>query len=499
MTHPETPAAILAIDQGTTSSRAIVFSPSGEVLFQAQQDFTQHFPQTGWVEHDPTEIWQVTLKVCQDAIAQASQAGIVIKALGITNQRETTVVWNKSTGEPIYPAIVWQDKRTAEWCAQHGQHNKTVTHKTGLRIDPYFSATKIHWILNNVDGAKTQAEAGELAFGTIDSFLIWHLTAGKVHATDTTNASRTLLFNIRDMAWDNALLALFDVPETMLPKVKESADDYGVTAAGLLPYPIPICGVAGDQQAALIGQCCFEKGMMKSTYGTGCFALANTGTDIVYSQNQLLTTVGYTINGETHYALEGSIFIAGAAIQWCRDGIGILNDAKESEGFARTLDDEHGVVMVPAFAGLGAPYWDSEAKGSVFGLTRGTTQAHLIRAALESVCYQTHDLMAAMAADGIPVEQLAVDGGMVANQWFCQFLANLLGLPVTRPFVKETTALGASYLAGLYAGLISDTTSLKQQNPVQTQYDPKCEASVRQSQIERWQRAVAATRLFSQQ
>lgn len=490
--------ALLAIDQGTTSSRAIVFSEDAQIVANSQLEFGQIYPDDGWVEHDPEEIWSTTVKVCSEAIASAQAAGYAVQSIGITNQRETTVVWDRQTGKPVYNAIVWQDRRTANICAKLESHNVDLSSRSGLRLDPYFSATKIAWILNNVEGARERANAGDLAFGTIDTFLIWRLTAGAVHATDTTNASRTSLMNLHTLAWDDELLDLFNVPNSVLPEIKQSADDYGLTAEGILDQRYLIGGVAGDQQAALIGQCCFTPGTLKSTYGTGCFALVNTGEKPLPSSNQLLTTVGYSINGKTSYALEGSIFIAGAAVQWLRDGIKVIENAKQTKTLAETVEDSHGVVLVPAFAGLGAPHWDPHARGSVFGLTRGTTEAHLARAALESVCYQTHDLLTAMQHDGIAVGAIRVDGGMVANNWVCQYLSNILDIDVVRPQVMETTALGAAYLAGLQCGLYQDLAQLAAQNPIDRTFKASMVSKQRSRSIARWQAAVDATRLFAQ-
>ncbi|WJG08738.1 glycerol kinase GlpK [Aliiglaciecola sp. LCG003] len=486
---------ILAIDQGTTSSRAIVFNAASEIVCSAQQEFIQHYPNDGWVEHDPEEIWQSTLAVCKKALQQANEKGAQVLGIGVTNQRETTLVWERKTGKTIYNAIVWQDRRTAAACktlidAGQLQH---VRDKTGLLLDPYFSASKIAWILEHVEGARQKAKAGELAFGTIDSFIIWRLTGGKVHATDITNASRTNLFNIHQQHWDEELLTLFDVPESMLPTVKECADDYGMTESTLFGEALPICGVAGDQQAAAIGQCCFTKGSIKSTYGTGCFVLVNTGEEAFESEHKLLTTVAYKINGTTHYALEGSIFIAGAAIQWLRDGIKVIDNAFQTEPLATSLDYEHGVYLVPAFAGLGAPYWDPDARGAIYGLTRGTTNAHLSRAALESVAFQTSDLLNAMAEDGVTPKVLRVDGGMVANNWVCQFIADVLNIEVQRPSIMETTALGAAYLAGLHLGIYPSLESLKDSNKIDAEFKPQMQDSVRQKLLSGWKSAVQST------
>lgn len=491
--------AILAIDQGTTSTRAIVFDLESNVISSAQQEFTQFFPQQGWVEHDPEEIWESTVNVCKSAIQQADELGFQVESIGITNQRETTLVWDRRTSKAIYPAIVWQDRRTADTCETLAQHSEMINQCSGLRLDPYFSATKVAWILDNVEGARASAENGELAFGTIDSFLIWRLSGGKVHATDTTNASRTNLFNINTLTWDDELLDLFQVPRCLLPEVKECADDYGKTAASVFEQVYPISGVAGDQQAALIGQCCFASGSVKSTYGTGCFALVNTGDKPLFSSQQLLTTVGYTINGKTAYALEGSIFIAGAAVQWLRDGIKLIKHARDTQTLADNADEQHGVVLVPAFAGLGAPYWDPHARGSLFGLTRATTDAEIARATLESVCFQTHDLLSAMQQDGITISSIRVDGGMVANDWVCQYLANVLAVEVIRPSVMETTALGAAYLAGIQHGLYQGLAELSAQNPVQATFETNMAAENRDIALKRWRAAVAATQLFTQQ
>ncbi|GAC11066.1 glycerol kinase GlpK [Paraglaciecola chathamensis] len=490
---------ILAIDQGTTSTRAIIFAPDSSIIAVAQQEFAQHYPNDGWVEHDPEDIWSSTVVVCRQAISEAIAKGARIAAIGVTNQRETTVVWDRNTGQAIYNAIVWQDRRTAQTCRDMQDKGlfDVVNSRTGLLLDPYFSASKVAWILDNVDGAREKAEAGDLAFGTIDSFLIWRLTDGQMHATDVTNASRTNLFNIHDMAWDPKLLEVFNVPKSVLPEVKECADDFGHTTEDLFGFSLPILGVAGDQQAASIGQCCFNEGAIKSTYGTGCFVMLNTGTKAFNSKNKLLTTVAYTIKGETHYALEGSIFIAGAAIQWLRDGIGVIRSASETEDLAKSLDDEHGVYMVPAFAGLGAPHWAPDARGAVFGLTRGTTNAHFVRAALESVCYQTSDLLHAMAEDGVSLDKIRVDGGMVGNNWLCQFLAGILDVTVERPKIMETTALGAAYLAGLKAGIYQSCEQLASMNEVESSFEASMASSQRRKLISGWENAVQSTLGYS--
>jgi glycerol kinase len=486
---------ILAIDQGTTSSRAIVFGPDSTIITIAQQEFEQHYPKDGWVEHDPEDIWSSTLAVCRQAVTEAIDKGAKIAAIGVTNQRETTLVWDRKTGKAIYKAIVWQDRRTAEQCKklQDEGNIEAVQARTGLLLDPYFSASKVAWILDNVAGARSKADAGELAFGTVDSFLIWRLTGGKVHATDVTNASRTNLFNIHTLAWDQKLLDIFKVPESLLPEVKECTDDYGQTEAELFGVSIPILGVAGDQQAASIGQCCFTEGSIKSTYGTGCFVMLNTGVNAFTSKNKLLTTVAYTIQGTTHYALEGSIFIAGAAVQWLRDGLEIIKSARETEDMANKIPDDHGVYMVPAFAGLGAPYWDPHARGAIYGISRGTTKAHFARAALESVCYQTSDLLSAMAEDGVSLEMLRVDGGMVGNSWVCQFLANILNVTVERPKIMETTALGAAYLAGLQAGIYQSVNQLTSMNSVEQRFLPQMDEALRQKLLLGWHSAIQST------
>lgn len=486
---------ILAIDQGTTSSRAIVFAPDSSIVALAQQETTLHYPHDGWVEQDPEDIWSSILAVCRAAIANAIAKGAHVCSIGITNQRETAVVWDRSTGRALYNAISWQDRRTAATCRtlQDKGNFTQVNSRTGLLLDPYFSATKVAWILDNVAGARDKALAGQLAFGTIDSFLIWRLTEGQVHATDVTNASRTNLFNIHTLAWDDKLLDIFNVPKSLLPEVKECSADYGRSSEQILGYALPILGVAGDQQAASIGQCCFQPGDIKSTYGTGCFVMLNTGAQAFASKNNLLTTVAYTIKGNTHYALEGSIFIAGAAIQWLRDGLGIIQSAAETEAIARSVEDCHGIYMVPAFAGLGAPHWAPDSRGAIFGLTRGTTHAHFVRAALESVCYQTADLMHAMAEDGVAVHKIRVDGGMVGNNWLCQFLANILDVTVERPKIMETTALGAAYLAGLQGGIFSSIEELATLNQVDVKFTTKMNQTERDQRLNGWQRAVQST------
>jgi glycerol kinase len=490
---------ILAIDQGTTSSRAIVFDRRLKIRGMAQKEFAQYFPSAGWVEHDPEEIWRSVVATCRAAIRKAGIAPTAIAAIGITNQRETVVVWDRKTGKPIHPAIVWQDRRTAAACAvlRDAGHEAGISAKTGLLLDPYFSATKINWLLNHVKGARLRGEAGDLCFGTIDTFLIWRLTGGRVHATDATNASRTLLFDIHTGQWDADLLALFNVPRAMLPEVRDCAADYGVTDKRLLGAAIPIAGVAGDQQAASVGQACFAPGMLKSTYGTGCFALLNTGDKAVPSQNRLLTTIAYQLGGKRTYALEGSIFVAGAAVQWLRDGLKIIRRAAHTSDLARRSDPSQHVYLVPAFVGLGAPHWDADARGAIFGITRGTTSAELARAALESVCYQTRDLLEAMHRDWAersserPV--VRVDGGMVASNWTMQFLADILDAPVDRPKVLETTALGAAYLAGLRAGLYPPPAEFARSWKLGRRFAPHMKAAERVVKLGGWQDAVART------
>ena len=489
---------LLAIDQGTTSSRAILFDRSGHIVDSEQAEFAQIYPHSGWVEHDPESIWATTLRVCREVLARADQ----VAAIGIANQRETTVVWERATGRPIANAIVWQDRRTADVCEslRAQGHEDDIRAKTGLLLDPYFSATKIAWLLDSVEGARARAEAGELAAGTIDSFLIWRLTGGKVHATDATNASRTSLFNIHSQNWDESLLALFRVPLALLPQVLDCAADYGTTDVSVLGQAIGIRGVAGDQQAASIGQACFEPGMIKSTYGTGCFALINTGNQAPLSRNRLLTTIAYRLEGQATYALEGSIFVAGAAVQWLRDGLGIVESAPQTEAMASKLDSNGGVYLVPAFTGLAAPWWDPHARGAIFGIARDTGPAHLARAALESVCYQSADLLTAMAGDGTAPESLRVDGGMVGNDWLLQFLADVLDIPVERPVITETTALGAAYLAGLQAGVYQSFSEISAAWQCDARFEPRMAAVKRADLLASWHGAVdrvRGTRLFS--
>ena len=484
---------ILSIDQGTTSSRAMLFDDAGEARFTAQREFTQHFPADGWVEHDVEEIWSTTLEVVREALAHAAAEGNGVAAIGITNQRETTLVWDRESGKPVGRAIVWQDRRTAERCAalRDAGHEPTVSSKTGLLLDPYFSGTKLAWILENVEAAAALAARDALAFGTVDSFLIWRLTGGEVHATDATNASRTMLFNIYEQQWDKDLLELLAIPHSCLPEVKDSAADYGTTDAAVVGAAIPIAGVAGDQQSALIGQACFRPGMIKSTYGTGCFVVLNTGATPVASQNKLLTTVGYRLQGETSYALEGSIFVAGAGVQWLRDKLGLIESAAQSEALASGLSSNAGVYMIPAFTGLGAPYWDPHARGAIVGMTRDTGVAEIVRATLESVAYQTSDLLHAMQNDGAQLSGLRVDGGMTRNDWLCQFLANVLDVRVERPTQTETTALGAAYLAGLQCGMFDSVAALETKWRCDKTFDPSMETSQRDELLSGWTRAVA--------
>ena len=494
--------AVLAIDQGTTSSRAIVFDAALKSQGIGQQEFPQHFPASGWVEHDAEDIWTTTLAVARTAIARAKLIPQNIAAIGIANQRETCLLWDRRDGKPIHRAIVWQDRRTADFCQQLKADGleAIISEKTGLLLDPYFSGTKVAWLLDTVPGARALAAAGHLAFGTVDSFLLWRLTGGKVHATDATNASRTLLYNIGRGAWDDDLLRVFNVPRSVLPEVRDCAAAFGVTDAGLLGAAIPIRGIAGDQQAALIGQACFAPGMMKSTYGTGCFALLNTGSTPVRSNNRLLTTVAYQLNGQRHYALEGAIFIAGAAVQWLRDGLGIIKAAAETATLAAKADPNQDVVLVPAFVGLGAPHWQADARGAIFGLSRNTGPAELARAALESVALQTEDLLAAMRRDWRQPAQtvLRVDGGMVASDWTMQALADILDAPVDRPVVLETTALGAAWLAGHGAGVWPDQAGFSALWRRDRRFEPSMAPATRLRKLSTWRRAVAATLMHAQ-
>jgi len=481
-------ALLLAIDQGTTSSRAIVFSQEGEGLTTHAQEFPQIYPKPGWVEHDAEDIWATTLAVCQKALADGYQEKIA--AIGITNQRETVVVWDKTTGEPIANAIVWQDRRTAGRCQdlKAAGHEPMIQKKTGLLLDPYFSATKIAWLLDTVEGARDRAEDGGLLAGTIDCFLLWRLTGQ--HATDATNASRTMLYNIRDGRWDEELLNLFNIPAAILPEVKDCVADFGETKAELFGRPIPVKAMIGDQQSATVGQACFEPAMMKSTYGTGCFALLTTGDEIVESQNRLLTTVALSLGGKRSYALEGSIFVAGALIQWLRDGLGIIQDASETQALAESVEDSAGVYIVPAFTGLGAPYWDAEARGAIVGLTRGAGRAELVRAALEAQAYQTSDLIDAMKADGAVPKRLRVDGGMVKNDWVCNDLANVLNVEIDRPVQTETTALGAAMLAALGAGLFQSLDDISRTWKLDQSFSPSISSEDRTARLTGWKKAI---------
>ncbi|WP_119460962.1 glycerol kinase GlpK [Rhodospirillaceae bacterium SYSU D60014] len=492
------PRMVLAIDQGTTSTRAILFDDSGMAEAAVQQELPQIYPADGWVEHDPEEIWRATLAVCRGVLDKARLAPTDVAAIGITNQRETTVLWDRATGRPLHNAIVWQDRRGAALCRQLAAdgHEPLVQARTGLLVDPYFSATKIAWILDNVAGARDAAERGDVAFGTMDSFLLWRLTGGKVHATDATNAARTMLYEIHKQDWDQELLKILNIPPQILPRVLDNAADFGTTEKDLLGGPLLVAGMAGDQQAAVVGQACFAPGMIKSTYGTGCFVLLNTGERAVPSQNRLVTTLAYRLDGRPTYAVEGSIFVAGAAIQWLRDGLKLIAAAGESQALAASLAGNSGVYLVPAFTGLGAPYWDPEARGAIFGLTRDVGIAEIVRSALEAVCYQTRDLMEAMASDGAaqgtePPTTLRVDGGMVANDWVMQFLADILDLPVERPVVTETTALGAAYLAGLKAGMFQSTDDIAQRWQIDRVFQPRMSADQRESLYAGWKEAVA--------
>ncbi|KXO09677.1 MULTISPECIES: glycerol kinase GlpK [Marinobacter] len=483
---------LLAIDQGTTSSRAIVFDARGTQVAVAQQEFHQYFPRDGWVEHDAVEIWDSTLAVCREALEKAGVQASDLAGIGITNQRETTVVWDRETGEPIHHAIVWQDRRTASLCTKlkSDGHEALVVERTGLLIDPYFSATKVAWLLDNVEGARKRAEAGELAFGTVDTWLLWNLTNGQSHYTDATNASRTALFNIHNQDWDDDLLALFRVPKALLPEVLDCADEYGDTHADWLGAPVKVAGIAGDQHAALIGQACFEPGMAKSTYGTGCFLMLNTGDQALRSENRLLTTMAYRLNGKPCYAIEGSIFVAGAAMQWLRDGLRLITHASESAGHAETVGVDNPVYLVPAFTGLGAPHWDPNARGAILGLTRDTGIAEIVTAGLQSVCYQTKDLVRAIRNDGARLESIRVDGGMAVNDWVMQFLCDILNVTVDRPKVTETTALGAAYLAGLQTGVFESLEQISDMWECERQFRPDMKPALRESLYAGWLDAV---------
>lgn len=491
---------ILAIDQGTTSSRAILFDENGEICGISQREFKQHFPKSGWVEHDANEIWTSVISVMAAVLNENDISASEVAGIGITNQRETTVVWDKNTGRPVYHAIVWQSRQTQHICDQLKKdgHEALFRKKTGLLLDPYFSGTKVKWILDNVDGAREKAENGDLLFGTIDSWLVWKLSGGKAHVTDYSNASRTLMYNIHDLEWDDELLKLLDVPKQMLPDVRPSSEIYCETKDyHFFGQNVPIAGIAGDQQAALFGQACFERGDVKNTYGTGGFMLMNTGEEAVLSDHGLLTTIAYGIDGKVNYALEGSIFVSGSAIQWLRDGLRMIQSAPQSEDYAKRVDDTEGVYVVPAFVGLGTPYWDSEARGAIFGLTRGTKKEHFIRATLESLCYQTRDVIEAMAQDsGIDVNSLRVDGGAVQNNFLMQFQSDLLNIDVERPEVAETTALGAAYLAGIATGFWKDQSHVSNHWKLEKAFEPKMSEEKREHLYKGWKKAVEATQVF---
>lgn len=491
---------ILSLDQGTTSSRAILFNKKGEIVHSAQKEFTQHFPKPGWVEHNAQEIWGSILAVIATCLSEADVKPEQIAGIGITNQRETAVVWDKTTGKPIYNAIVWQSRQTAEICDELKEkgYSEMVREKTGLLIDAYFSGTKVKWILDNVEGAREKAENGDLLFGTIDTWLVWKLSGGKAHVTDYSNASRTLMFNIHDLQWDDELLDMLTVPKSMLPEVRPSSEVYGETIDyHFFGQNVPIAGVAGDQQAALFGQACFGEGMAKNTYGTGCFMLMNTGEKAVASEHGLLTTIAWGIDGKVNYALEGSIFVAGSAIQWLRDGMRMFKDASESEVYANRVESTDGVYVVPAFVGLGTPYWDSEVRGAMFGVTRGTTKEHFIRATLESLAYQTKDVLCAMEADsGIELKTLRVDGGAVKNNFLMKFQSDILDVPVERPVINETTALGAAYLAGLEVGYWKNQDEIKEQWHMDKRFEPTMEAETSEELYAGWKKAIEATKAF---
>ncbi|MDK4125595.1 glycerol kinase GlpK [Staphylococcus pseudintermedius] len=491
---------ILSIDQGTTSSRAILFNEEGEIVGVAQREFKQHFPKSGWVEHDANEIWSSVLSVMASVLTENNVSANEVKGIGITNQRETTVVWDKETGRPIYNAIVWQSRQTQSICdalKQEG-HEQTFRDKTGLLLDPYFSGTKVKWILDKVDGAREKAAKGEILFGTIDTWLVWKLSGGRAHVTDYSNASRTLMYNIHELKWDDELLELLDVPKAMLPEVKPSSEVYCETIDyHFFGQNVPIAGIAGDQQAALFGQACFERGDVKNTYGTGGFMLMNTGEEAVKSGNGLLTTIAYGIDGKVNYALEGSIFVSGSAIQWLRDGLRMINSAPQSEDYAIRVDSTEGVYVVPAFVGLGTPYWDSDARGAIFGLTRGTEKEHFIRATLESLCYQTRDVIEAMAQDsGIEVNSLRVDGGAVKNNFLMHFQSDLLNIEVERPEINETTALGAAYLAGIATGFWKDKSEIQRRWKLEKSFEPEMDQKESNRLYKGWKKAVEATQVF---
>lgn len=493
---------ILALDQGTTSSRAILFDKKGEIVSVAQKEFEQIFPKAGWVEHDPSEIWSSQVGVAAEVVSRANLNATEIAAIGITNQRETTVVWDKNTGKPVYNAIVWQDRRTAGICNQlrKNGHAEMFQDKTGLILDAYFSGTKVKWILDNVDGARKKAKNGDLLFGTVDSWLVWKLTDGKVHATDATNASRTLLYNIYESKWDKEILELLDIPEAMLPEVRSSSEVYGETSGDIFASKLPISGIAGDQQAALFGQVCSQPGMAKNTYGTGCFMLLQTGEKPIKSKNNLLTTIAWQLDGKVYYALEGSVFIAGAVVQWLRDGLGMIRSSSEIEGLAKKVDDTDGVYMVPAFSGLGAPHWDPYARGTLIGLTRGTNRSHIARAALESIAYQSTDLLRAMESDaGITLKEMRVDGGASVNNLLMQFQADILNKPVVRPKVTETTALGAAYLAGLAVGYWDSIDDIQNKWQADKTFEPNMEKKERELLLKNWHKAVERAKDWSEE
>lgn len=491
---------ILSIDQGTTSSRAILFNEEGEIVGVAQREFKQHFPKSGWVEHDANEIWSSVLSVMASVLTENNVSANEVKGIGITNQRETTVVWDKETGRPIYNAIVWQSRQTQPICdaLKEEGHEQTFRDKTGLLLDPYFSGTKVKWILDKVEGAREKAAKGDILFGTIDTWLVWKLSGGRAHVTDYSNASRTLMYNIHELKWDDELLELLDVPKAMLPEVKPSSEVYCETIDyHFFGQNVPIAGIAGDQQAALFGQACFERGDVKNTYGTGGFMLMNTGEEAVKSGNGLLTTIAYGIDGKVNYALEGSIFVSGSAIQWLRDGLRMINSAPQSEDYAKRVDSTEGVYVVPAFVGLGTPYWDSDARGAIFGLTRGTEKEHFIRATLESLCYQTRDMIEAMAQDsGIEVNSLRVDGGAVKNNFLMQFQSDLLNIEVERPEINETTALGAAYLAGIATGFWKDKSEIQRRWKLEKSFEPEMNQKESNRLYKGWKKAVEATQVF---
>jgi glycerol kinase len=496
------PAYIMALDQGTTSSRAIIFNKSGDTVAIAQREFNQIFPKPGWVEHDPMEIWSSQMAVAAEVLTLAGITGDQLAGIGITNQRETTIVWNRKTGKPIYNAIVWQDRRTASYCdvLRAEGHAQRIQAKTGLIIDAYFSGTKVKWILDEVPGARALAHAGDLAFGTVDSWLIWNLTKGKLHITDASNASRTMLYNIHENTWDSELLELLDIPASMLASVRNSSEIYGHTVATFTPYNIPIAGIAGDQQAALFGQMCTEPGMVKNTYGTGCFMMYNTGSQAIPSLNNLLTTIAWRLNNQTTYALEGSIFIGGAVVQWLRDGLKIIRKSADVEALAASVPNSDGVYLVPAFAGLGAPYWNPYARGTLVGITRGTSDAHIARAAVESIAYQTMDVLKAMEADAhLHIAELRVDGGATANNLLMQFQSDMLQTKVVRPKVTETTALGAAYLAGLATGFWPDIPTLKKQWQVDQEFSPQLDENTRLELQKGWKRAIRAAQAWTKE